>query len=225
MGEERWRICVSGEPGLDALHRQALIPCKDFSADVGIDFSKPTALVTYHPVTLELNDLEKQLVALSNAMEEVQEKYGIQYLITHPGADAGNDRVVLFWQKFVTQKPNRKLLANLGYKRYFSALQHATLMLGNSSSGIIETPSFNLPTINVGNRQGGRMRASNVFDVGCEANEIVDGIIRALEYDRSRDCENPYGDGRSAARIVGFIERSLGEHKKDVLLSKKFVDL
>jgi UDP-N-acetylglucosamine 2-epimerase len=98
-------------------------------------------------------------------------------------------------------------------------------MLGNSSSGIIETPSFNLPTINVGNRQGGRMRASNVFDVGCEANEIVDSIAKALEYDRSAGYENPYGDGRSAARIVGFIERSLVEHKKDTLLSKKFVDL
>jgi GDP/UDP-N,N'-diacetylbacillosamine 2-epimerase (hydrolysing) len=225
MGEESWRICVSGEPGLDTLHRQELLDCGDLSADLGIDFSEPTALVTYHPVTLELDELDRQLSALSQAMEVAQEQNGIQYLITHPGADAGNDRVVSFWQKFVAQKPNRKLVANLGYKRYFSALRYATLMLGNSSSGIIETPSFNLPTVNIGNRQGGRMQAGNVIDVDCEAKEIIGGIVKALEYDRSSICENPYGDGCSAARIVGFIERSLGERNRGALLSKKFIDL
>jgi len=225
MGEERWRICISGEPGLDTLHRQELLSREDLSADIGIDFSKPTALVTYHPVTLELNNLEQQLVNLANAMKRAQDDYGIQYVITNPGADAGNDRIISFWQNFISQRSNCKLFTNLGQRRYFSALKYSTLMLGNSSSGIIETPSFNLPTINLGNRQLGRMRANNIFDVDCEADKIFNSIAKSLEYDKSAKCENPYGDGHSAARIISFIKYILGKHKKHVLLSKKFIDL
>jgi len=224
LGEEAWRVCVSGEPGLDNLFREEAMNREELSADVGLNFAAPTALVTFHPVTLEQSHLEDQLEALVQAMATAQDRYGLQYLITHPGADSGNDRIVALWRDFVDGGEGRRLVSSLGQKRYFSALRESTMMIGNSSSGIIEAPSFNLPTVNIGNRQGGRMRADNVIDVDYGVTNILDGIERALAYDRSSPCENPYGDGRSSPRIVDFLRENLEIRGRSGLLHKKFMD-
>lgn len=225
LGEEAWRICVAGEPGLDNLFREEVMSCEALATDIGLDFSIPTALVTFHPVTLELSSLDDQMSALVQALDKAQRRHGLQYLITHPGADSGNDRVVALWRDFIAAGKGRILVSSLGQKRYFSALREATLMIGNSSSGIIEAPSFNLPTVNIGNRQGGRMRAVNVIDVGYGKEDILDGIDRAVTYDRSISCINPYGDGRSSPRILDFIRDKLNSQGRVGLLRKKFVDL
>lgn len=225
LGEEDWRVCVSGEPGLDNLYRELRMSREELSQDVGLDFANPVALVTYHPVTLELDQLDRQMADLCAAMDEAQEQYGLQYLITHPGADAGNDRIIQLWRTFVEAREGRCLVSSLGQMRYYSALAEACMMIGNSSSGIIEAPSFNMPVVNIGTRQGGRMRAVNVIDVGdCKA-DILAGIDNAMRYDRSQACENPYGDGRSSKRIVNFIEKQLQNRGRNELLRKKFLDL
>lgn len=225
LGEEPWRICVSGEPGLDNLYRETVMSCEELSENLGLDLSLPTALVTYHSVTLEQSSLDKQMMALTAAMNDAQDRHGLQYIITHPGADAGSKRIIEIWEDFVGLGNGRQLVPSLGQKRYFSALRYTSLMLGNSSSGIIETPSFNLPTVNIGNRQGGRMRALNVIEVGYDQNSIIEGIDQALKYDRSQPCENPYGDGQSSQRIVKFIQQRLQTKGKEAMLLKKFVDM
>lgn len=224
LGEEPWRVCVSGEPGLDNLYREDKLTSDELSDDLGLDLSHPTALVTFHPVTLELDQLKKQLIAVCKAMDIAQDRYGLQYVITYPGVDPGSDHIVDMWHRFVEQHEGRRLVSSLGQKRYFSALREAVMMIGNSSSGIIEAPSFNLPVVNIGTRQDGRLRAVNVIDVGESQEEILGAIADALAYDRSKDCDNPYGDGRSAQRVVAFIDQVLRERRRDKLLRKKFVD-
>lgn len=225
LGEEDWRVCVSGEPGLDNLYREQQMSCEELSKDVGLDFSNNVALVTFHPVTLELDQLEHQMASLCEAMDEAQERYGLQYVITHPGADAGNDRIIELWRAFVQDKEGRRLVSSLGQMRYYAALREACMMIGNSSSGIIEAPSFNMPVVNIGTRQGGRMRAVNVIDVGDSKSDISAGIDAAMRYDRSQPCENPYGDGRSSQRIVSFIRERLQSRGRKGLLRKKFLDM
>lgn len=225
MGEEDWRICVSGEPGLDNMIRQPLMGLDELQNDLGLDVSIPTALVTYHPVTLELDDLEWQLSELLAALEEASVIHGLQYVITYPNADTGFNRIVEAWQGFVNDRPGRVLLRSLGQARYLSALQSLSMMIGNSSSGLVEAPSFSLPVVNIGNRQKGRMRGTNVIDVGYERENILSGIAHALKWNRNEPCFNPYGDGHASEKVLAHLRHVFSTHSRPRILNKRFVDL
>jgi GDP/UDP-N,N'-diacetylbacillosamine 2-epimerase (hydrolysing) len=222
MGEEDWRVCVSGEPGLDALVRTSTMSVDELSQDLDIDLHRPTALVTFHPATLDSTPIDQQMRELFLALNDVN----LQYVITYPNADVGSEIIIRHIQDFAEHNKQTVVVRkSLGHHRYVSLLRIATLMIGNSSSGLVEAPAFNLPVVNIGTRQEGRMRSNNVIDVDCIRSEIIRGLEWAQGYDRTGYCPNPYGDGNSSGRIIEFILYNFIKHTRDEILRKRFCDL
>jgi len=220
MGEEPWRVHCLGAPGVDRLERLAHLSRAELSRRVGLPLRRPTLLVTFHPVTLEPGEIENQVEELAAALEAVAG----DAVITYPGADAGHGAVIRRLEALAATRPGTRLVPALGEDGYCSLLREADVMVGNSSSGLIEAPSFCLPVVNVGIRQRGRLRAANVIDVGTGRAEILAGIRRALDPAFRQSLVgmvNPFGDGHTAPRIARVLaEVELGPR----LLQKRFVD-
>jgi UDP-hydrolysing UDP-N-acetyl-D-glucosamine 2-epimerase len=211
MGEESWRITVSGAPALDRFHGFKPLP---------MDLPGRFLLVTYHPVTREPGEEGKQVEELVRALRRLD----LPCVVTAPNADPGWEVIERRLRRFCAQDTRSKFLKSAGADGYFTLLSRAAAMVGNSSSGLLEAPSFGLPVVNVGSRQDGRERGRNVIDCDPDEEEIVRAIRRALNprFRRSlRGRINPYGDGRAAERIVRRLESvPLGPE----LLRKEFSD-
>lgn len=222
MGEEAWRVFNFGSPGLDRIHLYPRASRAEVCSELKLDPARPFLLVTFHPVTLEARDRHPQIEALLDALQ----RYDGQVVLTYPNADAGHADIIDAFEAFAAANTQRvKLLKNAGARRYFDLMANAAAMVGNSSSGIGEAPSFELPVVNIGTRQAGFGRAANVIDAGYQAAEIGAAIRRAVSPEFRaglRGLKNPYGDGRSSERIVETL-RSIA--LDDRLLRKKFVDL
>jgi UDP-hydrolysing UDP-N-acetyl-D-glucosamine 2-epimerase len=220
MGEEPWRVHCLGAPGLDRLERLAHLPRAELARRIGLPLRRPTLLVTFHPATLEPGETEGQVEELAAALEAVEG----DVVITYPGADVGHGHVIGRLEALARARPGTRMIAGLGEEGYCSLLREADAMVGNSSSGLIEAPSFRLPVVNVGIRQRGRLRAANVIDVGSGRADILEGIRRALDPAFRRglaDLVNPLGDGRAAPRIARVLaEVELGSR----LIQKRLVD-
>ena len=220
MGEEPWRVHRVGAPSLDHLFRRRIPTRSEIEEDLGVDLSVPTILVLYHPVTLA-RDTTFEADALYDALARVDQ----QIVFCFPNADAGSRALIERSREFCRHRPAAKLFVNLAHLEYWALLREVSVLLGNSSSGIMETPSLALPTVNVGIRQQGRERARNVIDVAPEVESIRAALRRALQPDFRASLEglvNPYGDGHAAERIVGILEEvELGER----LLRKPAVPL
>jgi UDP-hydrolysing UDP-N-acetyl-D-glucosamine 2-epimerase len=220
MGEEPWRVHCCGAPGLDRFARLPALSRADLSRRVGLPLRRPTLLVTFHPVTLEPGEAGIHSEELAAALEMVEG----DAVITYPGADAAHETVIRRLELLAASRPGTRLVPALGECVYGALLREADVMVGNSSSGLIEAPSFGLPAVNVGIRQEGRLRAANVIDVGPRRDEIAAGIRRALApgfRESLRGLVNPYGDGRAAPRIAEVLASvTLGSR----LIRKRFVD-
>lgn len=218
MGEAPWRIFICGSPGVDYIKKLDLYDREELQQQLGINLNVPTLLVTYHPVTLEYTDTEIQIENLLKALEAAR----LQIVFTYPNADAGSRTIIAKIQHFIEEYPNAKLFINLGQRAYLSLLKYVSAMVGNSSSGLLEAPSFSLPVVNVGSRESGRIRARNVIDVGYSREDILNGILKALDVqfrETLKDLENPYGDGDSSSRIVRVLKSiRIDDH----LLRKRF---
>lgn len=180
---------------------------KEVEVQCGIDLNLPALLVAYHPVTLE-EDTTVEAGALFAALEHIAAQEDAQLLFCYPNADAGSRRLIERTHKFLEKHPQGKLFVNLDAVTYWSLLRQAEAMIGNSSSGIMETASFALPTVNVGLRQKGRERARNVLDAEPDAATIVARIAEARSPAFRASVEgmtNPYGDGHAAERIVEVL--------------------
>jgi len=207
MGEEPWRVTVSGAPSLDNLARLTRLSRPELEARVGVDLGGPTVLVTFHPVTLEYEDTEPHVTELLAALEKV----GLPVIFTYPNADTWGRIVIRMIDEYVASHANATAVANLGPQAYFSLLEHCAMMVGNSSSGIIEAASFRLPVVNIGNRQRGRVHGANVIAVDCDRDAIVRGIRRAEDPGFRAALAalvNPYGDGHATERIVDVLKRT-----------------
>lgn len=218
MGEEPWRVMVCGSLAVDSIKQTKLWTCKETAEHFGIDLARPIALVTYHPVTLEY---ERSGERINNVLKAL-EKIGIQCLFTSSNSDTGGREVIAAIKRFCDGHPDRHLVLNAEQVGYLSLMNVVSIMVGNSSSGLIEAPSFELPVVNVGSRQEGRLRVKNVVTCGDSAHEITEAIHHALssEFRASlRGLQNPYGDGHAAERIV---ERLVGIDDLPDLLHKKF---
>ncbi|MGO9009185.1 MAG: UDP-N-acetylglucosamine 2-epimerase [Bryobacteraceae bacterium] len=203
MGEEEWRVHRAGAPSLDHLRRSPLMSREQVEARLDIHFTHPTALIAYHPTTIA-RDPTREADALFSALESVP----AELLFCYPNADAGSRELIERTKSFIRRTGNGRVFVNLDPVLYWSLLRCADLMLGNSSSGIMEAASFALPAVNVGIRQRGRERARNVLDAEASAASILDRVGAALAEDfrRSvRGMENPYGDGHAAERIVSVL--------------------
>jgi len=210
MGEPRERIVVTGAPALDAAVHRATISKDALARDLGLNAAKPWILCTHHPTTLGRLPPAEELRAVLHALEP-RVASGDQIVITRPNVDEGHEGLARELDAFVRRHGGDVVVHDaLGAERYFSLLAHAVAMIGNSSSGIIEAPLFRLPTVNVGDRQRGRLRGANVIDVPADEAAIADALARALSpamRDALAGTTSPYGDGRAGARIAGAIDR------------------
>jgi UDP-hydrolysing UDP-N-acetyl-D-glucosamine 2-epimerase len=201
MGEAEDAVYTAGSLAIDAIRGTALFAREELEQSIGFKFRDKNLLVTYLPVTQytdPLGELEELLVALSQCGDDV----GI--LVTLPSLDHGSNAVANRLERFVGSRPNRVLVPTLGARRYYSAISVCDVVVGNSSSGLYEVPSFQKPTVNVGSRQQGRLRPSSVIDALPDRASIAEAVTRAFEMD-CRDVVNPYGDGHAAERIVSGL--------------------
>ena len=222
MGEEPWRVKISGAISLDNLHTVKILNQEELADRFGLHFDKrPFLLVTYHPVTLEYENTEWQISELLAALEAV----GLPVIFTMPNADTSGRIIARKIEKFVETHTRAQAVNNLGTQGYFSMMAIASAMVGNSSSGIVEAASFELPVVNVGIRQKGRSRNTNVIDVDYERKSIIKGIEKAGDPEfRSnlRGLQNIYYSGGASEKIVDVLKQMQLDNK---LMIKKFHDL
>ena len=210
MGEEEWRVHRAGAPSLDHLRRGPLLSRAQVEERLGVHFTQPAILIAFHPATIA-RDLTREADALFAALECLP----APLLFCYPNADAGSRALIERTNAFLRRVGSGRGFVNLDPVLYWSLLSCVDLLVGNSSSGIMEAASFALPVVNVGIRQRGRERARNVLDAEAAAASILDrvGVALSEEFRRSlRGMENPYGDGRAAERIVSvLVSVPLGE--------------
>ncbi|MEP6667795.1 MAG: UDP-N-acetylglucosamine 2-epimerase [Chthoniobacter sp.] len=205
MGESPGRIHVTGDPALDAIHRRELLSREELATQLEIDLTPPVIVLTHHPST---RDPGAALLELEGILAVLKETPGT-VIATAPNSDAGHQVLRGRLETFVQERPGSILRECLGQLRFYSLMRHADLMIGNSSSGIWEAPSFQLPVVNVGDRQRGRMRAGNVIDTSGDVAEIRAAVTRTLDPAwrvKLKAQPNPYGDGHAAGRIVNILK-------------------
>ena len=210
MGEDPDAVIATGALGVDNALHTPLLTSAQLAEQIGVEFAFPTALVTFHPVTHEGDSGAAQIDALLGAIDDTPE---LRVVFTLPNADAGNaairDRIEAW---VATNTPRAWVFVSLGRVRYLSALAACDLVVGNSSSGIIEAPSFGKPVVDVGERQLGRVRASSVHNCAPKREAIAAAMARALSPEARASAAlaaNPYGDGHAAGRITSAIEAAL----------------
>jgi GDP/UDP-N,N'-diacetylbacillosamine 2-epimerase (hydrolysing) len=204
MGEESWRIHVVGAPGLDeVLSGDATSPDELFGR-LSFEADRPVLLVVQHPVTMEIGQAAEQMEQTLAAASS----NGRQIVVIYPNADAGGRKMIEVIHRF-EELSSVRIFESMPRRDYLGLLGIASAIVGNSSSGIIEAPSFGLPAINVGSRQDGRERAENVIDVGCDRGDIESAIETALFDEAFRASvekrENPYGSGGTGLKVAGIL--------------------
>jgi UDP-hydrolysing UDP-N-acetyl-D-glucosamine 2-epimerase len=203
MGEEPWRVHRAGAPSLDHLRRSTLLTREQLEHELRIPLAPDITVIAYHPVTI-LKDTTAEAEAVFTALESLSG----QIIFCYPNADAGSHQLMDRIRAFCALHPNAHLFINLPAITYWSLLREATVLLGNSSSGIMEAASFALPVVNVGLRQHGRERGPNILDADPTAHSIRDQLAHAHDptfRESLRNMQNLYGDGHAAERIVEVL--------------------
>lgn len=222
MGEEPDRVFNYGDIGIENINKMQYLSCKQLEEELKLSLHKPYACVTFHPVTMEKGSASEQVSELLNAITYFDDMF---FVFTKANADLEGKVINEFIDQYVEKKPNCIAFQSLGSKRYLSLLKESDMIIGNSSSGIIEAPSFKIPTINIGNRQKGRLRAESVIDCECSTQDIIDAIKKArsnMFREKVKNVVNPYGDGNTSELIVYEIKKFLSKEK---YIAKHFYDL
>jgi len=222
LGEAPERAFTVGALGLDNLAAIPLMSRHELETDLDFRFGDRMVVVTYHPATLEAGDPAAGLAALLKALDRFPE---LRAVITYPNADAGANALIDGIEAYAARRKGRVLLVkSLGTRRYLSLVAQAAAIIGNSSSGIIEVPSFRVPTVNLGTRQRGRLRARSIVDCAEEPEAILRAIQTALSSEFRAGfmgMANPYGDGKTAPRILERLRAA----DLEALPMKRFYDL
>ena len=223
LGEEPERVFYVGALGVENIKTQKLMSKEELSQDIGFSLEMPYVLVTFHPATLENNTSCEQFENLLVALDRFR-----QYRIIFTKANADVDGRIINQKidKFVKDNINRAVaFTSLGMTRYLSALRYCEMVIGNSSSGIIEAPSFKIPTVNIGNRQLGRIRAKSVIDCGSTTDDISAAIVEAkrlLIEKLLNDMKNPYEKNDTSESILSEIRKYLMQKER---VEKRFYDI
>ena len=217
MGEDKWRIFVVGAPGLDEILNEKLLSKKEIAKKYNLNPTEPILLTIQHPVSAEIENSAKQMKETMEAIRELS----LQAIVIYPNADAGGREMIKVIGKYA-KYPFIKIYKNVPRKDYLSLMNVASAMIGNSSSGTIEAPSFNLPMVNIGGREKGRERAANIIDVGYDRKQIKEAVKKAI-YDKNflaklKNCKNPYGKGFAGPKIAKILSKIPIDKK---LLEKK----
>ena len=221
LGEQPERVFLVGALGIDSIKRLKLLGRTDLEASLGFKLGKKNLLITFHPVTLETTATSAgQMAELLAALAALKDT---QLIFTMPNADTGGRGLMRMVEQFVAQHPNAHVFSSLGQLRYLSCIAHVDGVVGNSSSGLLEVPSFKKGTINIGDRQRGRLQAASV--INCEPTRpdiaaAVEKLYSASFQAGLRQFRNPYGEGGASEKIVEII-RSVA---LDDVLKKRFYD-
>ena len=207
LGEDPKRVFNIGAIGLDHLKRSTFMDIKELSQSLKFEINCPYFVVTYHPVTLGNEFPEQSFQQLLDALDTFQ---NYQIILTYPNADDGGRRIIPMLENYAKRQPKRVCaITSLGQIRYLSAVKHASAVIGNSSSGIIEVPAFNVPTVNIGVRQKGRLSAKSIINAepteGSIRQTIEQAITRSYKKDNER-IDNPYGQGNSSSQVIKMIK-------------------
>ncbi len=219
LGENPDHIFNVGSPGLDNIARLKLLGRQELEASLDFAFKEKNLLVTFHPVTLEAQTAGAQFRALLAALDGLGPEVGV--IFTRPNADTDGRAIIRLMDDYVAAHPGARAYVSLGQLRYLSAMSQVDAVVGNSSSGLYEAPSFGKPTVNIGDRQKGRLQAKSI--INCAP--LPEAIGKAITLALSGDCSgtvNPYGDGNSSARIKREL-KNIGD--PSTLLKKRFFDL
>lgn len=206
LGEQPDRVFNVGAPGVENALHVPLLSKEALAESVGLPLQKPYAVVTFHPVTLEDEPPERQLFELFAAMDA----FDLEYIITKANADAGGLAINRAVDAYAAKRDNVAAFDSLGLVRYLSAVKYCAFVAGNSSSGILEAPSFGVPTVNIGDRQKGRMQAKSVLQCAPERADIARAFAQALTptfRKKAAHAVNPYGDGDTSGKIVAILKR------------------
>ena len=222
LGEDPVRVFNFGSTSIDNILTVADMSRKEALGSIGLSDFK-YALCTYHPVTMEKGSVDDQIDAFLKAVRECAD---IQFVVTKSNADQGGARINELLDEAEHVIDNLHVYASLGIRRYLSLMKYSEFVLGNSSSGIIETPAFHVPTINIGDRQRGRLQSDSIINCGTTTEDILVAIKQAMSVEHHKICEkviSPYGDGHAAERIAEKIVEFVMEGKID--LKKRFYDI
>ena len=224
LGENPERVFYVGALGVENIKKINLMTKEELERSIHFEIDENTVIVTYHPVTLENNTVEEQFL---NLLEVLDRNPKIRMIFTKANADTNGRIVNELIDKYAAQNSERACaFVSLGQKRYLSALKYCRIVIGNSSSGIIEAPSFGKPIINIGDRQKGRICADSVINCGYTQQEIQRAMETALteEFEnKARNCRNPYEKENTAANIISVIKDYLLNDK--IKLKKGFYDI
>lgn len=220
LGEQPERVFNVGGLGVDSVHRAALLSKKDVERDLGISFATHNLMITFHPATLDDGDSTSQMSELLAALDEFP---NTRLIFTMPNADTSGRELIRQTEQFVESHPNASAFTSLGQLRYLSCLQFVDGVVGNSSSGLTETPSFRKGTVNIGGRQRGRLKADSVIDCVPVRAAITAAIRRmySLPFQQQlHTVRNPYGEGGASEKIVRIIQ----DEPLESIVKKTFYD-
>ena len=222
LGEEPGRVFNVGGPGIENIKKLNLLSKDEFEKSIDFRLAKKNILITFHPATLENSSAREQFNELLKALDELDDT---NFIFTKANSDTDGDIINKMIDEYVNQNSQKAAaFTSLGQLRYLSAIKFIDIVLGNSSSGLLEVPSFKKATINIGDRQKGRARASSVIDVRPAKEEILSAIKRAYskEFEQTlKDTINPYDGGYPSKKMVKILK----EIKLDGILKKKFYDI
>jgi len=221
LGENPENIFNVGSLGIDNIKKIKLLSKDKLQKLLDFKFGSKNLIITFHPVTLELNSGENQFKELLDALFELEE---ISLIFTMPNSDSNSRIIMQMIEKFCKERKNSKYFKSLGQLNYLSCLNYVDGVVGNSSSGLIEAPSFKKATINIGDRQKGRLKAKSIIDCSPDKNSIIKSINKIYSQDFKnilKNVINPYGNGGASESISKIIT----EIKLDNILKKKFFDI
>jgi GDP/UDP-N,N'-diacetylbacillosamine 2-epimerase (hydrolysing) len=221
LGENPERVFRVGGLGIDNFLKLDLLSKQELENSLDFKLSAKSMLVTFHPVTLESNTSGEQMRELLNSLSEFKDH---KIIFTMPNADTYGREIFKLIESFCMDNHNCRAFTSLGQLRYLSCLKYVGLVVGNSSSGLLEVPSFNIPTVNIGDRQKGRLKAISVIDCNPKERQITASINKATSAEFKNSCKlikNPYGEGGASEIILQRLE----EIDFTNLLKKKFFDI
>ncbi|MBM9501943.1 UDP-N-acetylglucosamine 2-epimerase (hydrolyzing) [Leptospira sp. 201903071] len=221
LGENPEYVFNVGGLGIDSIQRTKLLGKIELENSLDYKFGQKNLLITYHPATLNENSATEQFNHLLEALKQLRD---INLIFTLPNADTGSRKIIEMIHEFVSNHPNSKAFTSLGSLKYFSCLQFVDGVVGNSSSGLLEVPFFKKGTVNIGDRQKGRLRAASVIDSATDKRSILNSILALYEPEFLKSLNsisNPYGNGGATKKIIDILE-SL---ELSNITSKKFYDI
>lgn len=225
LGENPNRVFNVGAMGVEEILNTDFLTKEELEKELDFKLDKKTALVTFHPVTLEENTSKKEFENILDALDYFE---NLKVIFTKANSDTDGRIINNMIDEYVMKNPKKaKVFTSLGQLKYYSAIKYSDFVLGNSSSGILEVPTFKKPTINIGDRQKGRLQSISVINSNSQRKSIINSINKALSEDFTKKIENvvnPYGNGETSKKIIMYMKMFF-KNKKEGDIKKKFYDL